>query len=162
HGVADWIHLDIMDGHFVPNLTFGPPVVAALRPYTKRVLDCHLMVNDPLALLPALAVGGADIVTLHIEAVPDPTPAIAQARELGLQVGLALRPATPIAAILPWLDTIDVVMPMTVDPGFGGQKLKSEVFSKVAAIRQTIDELGRPVAVQMDGGVTLENLRRCL
>jgi ribulose-phosphate 3-epimerase len=159
---ADWIHLDLMDGHFVPNLTFGPPVVAALRPYTARYLDCHLMVADPVALLPALAEAGAGGVTMHVEALDDPAGALRAAAGHGLDVGLAVKPGTPLDAVLPHLDRIDLVLPMTVEPGFGGQAFDAGVLPKIAAARQAVQASGRPVAVQVDGGVNADTLPRCL
>jgi ribulose-phosphate 3-epimerase len=159
---ADWIHLDIMDGHFVPNLTFGPPVVAALRPHTDRYLDCHLMVDDPEALLPALAEAGAGGVTMHVEALDDPAQALAAAAGHGLDAGLALRPGTPLDALLPHLDALDLVLPMTVEPGFGGQAFDDRVLPKIAAARRAIDAGGRPVALQVDGGVSAATAPRCL
>lgn len=160
--VAEWIHLDVMDGHFVPNLTFGPPVVAALRPHTARFLDCHLMVDNPVELLPALAEAGADSVTMHVEALPDPAGAIRAAAEHGLSVGLALRPGTGLDALLEYLDRIDLVLPMTVEPGFGGQEFRADVLPKVAAARRAIDAAGREVALQVDGGVNQATLGDCL
>jgi ribulose-phosphate 3-epimerase len=159
---ADWIHLDLMDGHFVPNLTFGPPVVAALRPYTARYLDCHLMVADPVALLPALAEAGAGGVTMHVEALDDPADALRAAAGHGMDVGLAVKPGTPLDAVLPHLDRIDLVLPMTVEPGFGGQAFDAAVLPKIAAARQAVQASGRPVAVQVDGGVNADTLPRCL
>jgi ribulose-phosphate 3-epimerase len=159
---ADWIHLDLMDGHFVPNLTFGPPVVAALRPYTARYLDCHLMVADPVALLPALAEAGAGGVTMHVEALEDPAGALRAAAGHGLDVGLAVKPGTPLDAVLPHLDRIDLVLPMTVEPGFGGQAFDAGVLPKIAAARQAVQASGRAVAVQVDGGVNADTLPRCL
>jgi ribulose-phosphate 3-epimerase len=159
---ADWIHLDLMDGHFVPNLTFGPPVVAALRPYTARYLDCHLMVADPVALLPALAEAGAGGVTMHVEALDDPAGALRAAAGHGMDVGLAVKPGTPLDAVLPHLDRIDLVLPMTVEPGFGGQAFDAGVLPKIAAARQAVQASGRPVAVQVDGGVNADTLPRCL
>jgi ribulose-phosphate 3-epimerase len=159
---ADWIHLDLMDGHFVPNLTFGPPVVAALRPYTARYLDCHLMVADPVALLPALAEAGAGGVTMHVEALDDPADALRAAAGHGMDVGLAVKPGTPLDAVLPHLDRIDLVLPMTVEPGFGGQAFDAGVLPKIAAARQAVQASGRPVAVQVDGGVNADTLPRCL
>jgi ribulose-phosphate 3-epimerase len=159
---ADWIHLDLMDGHFVPNLTFGPPVVAALRPSTARYLDCHLMVADPVALLPALAEAGAGGVTMHVEALDDPAGALRAAAGHGMDVGLAVKPGTPLDAVLPHLDRIDLVLPMTVEPGFGGQAFDAGVLPKIAAARQAVQASGRPVAVQVDGGVNADTLPRCL
>jgi ribulose-phosphate 3-epimerase len=159
---ADWIHLDLMDGHFVPNLTFGPPVVAALRPYTDHYLDCHLMVTDPEALLPALAEAGAGGVTMHVEALDDPVRALRAAAGLGMAPGLALRPGTPLQAVLPHLDAVDLVLPMTVEPGFGGQAFDDGVLPKIAAARDAIRRAGRPVALQVDGGVNAATLPRCL
>jgi ribulose-phosphate 3-epimerase len=159
---ADWIHLDIMDGHFVPNLTFGPPVVAALRPHTDRYLDCHLMVADPEALLPALAEAGAGGVSMHVEALDDPARALAAAAGQGLDAGLGLKPGTPLEAVLPHLDALDLVLPMTVEPGFGGQAFDDRVLSKLAAARRAIDAGGRPVALQVDGGVNAATAPRCL
>ena len=159
---ADWIHLDLMDGHFVPNLTFGPPVVAALRPYTDHYLDCHLMVTDPEALLPALAEAGAGGVTMHVEALDDPVRALRAAAGLGMAPGLALRPGTPLQAVLPHLDAVDLVLPMTVEPGFGGQAFDDGVLPKIAAARDAIGRAGRPVALQVDGGVNAGTLPRCL
>jgi ribulose-phosphate 3-epimerase len=159
---ADWIHLDLMDGHFVPNLSFGPPVVAALRPYTARYLDCHLMVANPEALLPALAEAGAGGVTMHVEALDDPARALRAAAGLGMAAGLALRPGTPLRAVLPHLDTVDLVLPMTVEPGFGGQAFDDGVLPKIAAARDAIRDAGRPVALQVDGGVNAATVPRCL
>jgi len=158
---ADWIHLDLMDGHFVPNLTFGPPVIASLRPYTGRFLDCHLMVENPVQLLPALAEAGADRVTMHVEALDDPGGALESAAGHGLGAGLALRPGTALEAVLPWLDALDLLLPMTVEPGYGGQGFRRDVLPKIAAARDAIDRAGRPIALEVDGGVGRATLPDC-
>jgi ribulose-phosphate 3-epimerase len=151
-----------MDGHFVPNLTFGPPVVASLRPHTGHYLDCHLMVADAEALLPALTEAGANGVTMHVEALDDPARAVGAAAGLGLDVGLALKPGTPLGRVLPYLDSLDLVLPMTVEPGFGGQSFDDRVLPKIAAARRAIADGRRPVALQVDGGVNADTLPRCL
>ena len=161
HEAADWLHPDLMDGHFVPNLTFGPPVVAALRPYTELYFDCHLMVADPVALLPDLAAAGVGMVSMHVEALDDPAAALAAAADLGMAAGLALRPDTPLEAALPFPDRLDLLLPMTVEPGFGGQAFRADVLPKIAAARRAIDMGGRAVALEVDGGVNAATAPRC-
>jgi len=151
-GEADLLHVDVMDGHFVPNLTIGPPVVESLRKHTDLFLDCHLMVDNPGVLLDDFAAAGADGCTVHIE-LGDPTPLFEQMRRLGLRVGLVMNPDTPFAAVEPHLDAIDLLLVMSVFPGWGGQAFIPEVLDKVAAARRAIDERGLAVEIEIDGGI---------
>jgi ribulose-phosphate 3-epimerase len=152
---ADMVHVDIMDGHFVPNLTIGPPVVAAIRRHTSCHLDCHLMVDRPMDLLEPLAEAGADGCSVHVE-LGDPSALIARMRELGLRPGLVVNPATPIEAALPHLDAIDLLLVMSVVPGRGGQRFIPDVLPKVAIVRRLVDQRGLEVDVQIDGGINPE------
>ncbi|MCE2527303.1 MAG: ribulose-phosphate 3-epimerase [Actinomycetia bacterium] len=153
---VDMFHLDVMDGIYVPNLTFGPPVIEWVRPGVDTFFDCHLMVARPLDLLEPLARAGADHVTLHTDACPDPPAAIGMARQLGLQFGLALSPAVPASAVRAYLADLDMVVVMSVEPGFGGQRFMPETLSKVETIRGWIDREGLSTALQIDGGIATE------
>jgi ribulose-phosphate 3-epimerase len=153
---ADWLHLDVMDGHFVPNVSFGIPVIKSIRSVTTLRFDCHLMTTNPDAFLPDLAEAGADLVTMHIEAVPDPTRAASRTRENGLEFGLVCNPATPIEGIEPFLELCDVVLVMSVEPGFGGQGFLSEVLSKIERARNWVENRGLSTDIQIDGGITPE------
>jgi ribulose-phosphate 3-epimerase len=149
---ADLLHVDVMDGHFVPNLTIGPPVVAALRRHTDLFLDCHLMVDNPGDLLADFADAGADRCLVHVE-LGDPRPLFADLRRRSMGVGLVLNPETPLAAAAPYLAEIDLLLVMSVHPGFGGQAFIPEVLEKVRAARRAIDEAGLAVEIEIDGGV---------
>ncbi|MEY2565613.1 MAG: ribulose-phosphate 3-epimerase [Actinomycetota bacterium] len=149
---ADMLHVDVMDGHFVPNLTIGPPVVASLRKHTDLYLDCHLMMTNPGEYLEAFRKAGANGCTVHVE-VGDTAGLIDKMHELGLDVGLAVNPETPLEVVEPWLASVDLLLLMTVHPGFGGQRFMSEVMDKVTRARQLIDGGGMRVAIQVDGGI---------
>jgi ribulose-phosphate 3-epimerase len=153
----DLLHVDVMDGHFVPNLTFGMPVIESLRATTDLYFDCHLMVSNPISLFEPLKAAGASLVTVHIEVHPDPTRAAAAAAATGLDFGLVLAPSTPFEAIVPYVELCDLVLVMSVNPGFGGQAFIPEVLSKVEAARKFIDSEGLRAEVEIDGGINPEN-----
>ncbi len=150
----DMLHLDVMDGHFVPNISFGMPVIASLRKTTGVYFDCHLMTTNPDVYLEDLKNAGADLVTVHIEVIPNPTNVAKRAKELGLDFGLVLSPPTPFAAVEPFVELSDLLLIMSVHPGFGGQSFMSEVLPKVASARKFIDSHAFPVDIQIDGGIT--------
>ena len=149
---ADLLHVDVMDGHFVPNLTIGPPVVASLRPVTELFLDVHLMVDNPGVLLDDFAAAGADRCIVHVE-LGDPRPLFDRMRAHGMGVGLVLSPPTPVDAVLPFLDEIDLLLVMSVNPGWGGQSFIPEVLDKVRVARAEIDARSLPVEIEIDGGI---------
>ena len=151
---ADWLHLDVMDGHFVPNITFGPLVVKALRPHTKLPLDVHLMIAPADPYIAAFAEAGADHISVHPEAGPHLHRSLQLIRSHGKKAGVVLNPATPVEAIAHVLDLTDLIMVMTVNPGFGGQAFIASQLSKIAAIRRMIDESSRQITLQVDGGIT--------
>ena len=159
---ADWIHVDVMDNHFVPNLTIGPVVVKALRKHTKKPFDVHLMVTPVDPLVPAFVEAGADVISFHAEAGPHIHRTIQLIKSHGKKAGCVLNPATPLAAIENVLGDLDLVLLMSVNPGFGGQTFIDSQLAKIAALRRMIDALGRQIDLEVDGGVNPEKARRCI
>ena len=158
-GGAHWIHVDVMDNQFVPNLTIGPPVVKSLRPNTKKFLDVHMMVIEPEKLVEPFARAGADSITFHIEATDDPQSVIDLIKATGTKVGISIKPATPLAEIEPYYDQIDLVLVMSVDPGFGGQGYLDGSTERVEKVKQILIEkcLQDRVLIEVDGGIKLHN-----
>jgi len=155
----DWIQVDVMDGHFVPNLTVGPLVVRALRPIINGTLDAHLMIEQPERLIPAFARAGADLITVHVEAASDLRHTVRQIKELGCKAGVALNPQTPLAVLDDILPELDLVLVMSVDPGFGAQQYIPSSTAKIAQLRRTLDERGLTgIELQVDGGIKAHNV----
>ncbi|MEC7854652.1 MAG: ribulose-phosphate 3-epimerase [Candidatus Neomarinimicrobiota bacterium] len=160
-GGAPWIHVDVMDNQFVPNLTIGPPVVKSLRSKTEKILDVHMMVVEPEKLVEPFAKAGADIITFHIEATDDPRGLIELIRSTGKEVGISLKPSTPISDIEPYFDQIDLILVMSVDPGFGGQGYLEGSTERIIEIKQKLVEqcLQDRVLIEVDGGIKLHNAK---
>ncbi|WP_447975313.1 ribulose-phosphate 3-epimerase [Nitrospira sp. Kam-Ns4a] len=159
---ADWVHVDVMDGHFVPNLTVGPPIVEALRKVTKLPLDVHLMMTNPEVFLAEFAAAGADYLTVHVEACPHLHRTVQAIKECGVKAGVTLNPATPLSTVEEILPDVDLLLVMSVNPGFGGQQFIPGVLSKIARARRLIDRTGSRALLEVDGGVKVDNAARII
>ena len=159
---AEYVHIDIMDGQFVPNISWGADVVASMRKHSKLVFDCHLMVVDPERYVDAYAQAGADIMTIHVEATKHIHGALQKIKAAGMKAGVVINPGTPVEALIPVLDLVDQVLIMTVNPGFGGQKFIEHTVEKVRELRALIDSTGSKALIEVDGGVNLETGARLI
>lgn len=158
---APWLHIDVMDGHFVPNISFGAPVMKCIRKDFDGVFDVHLMISEPLRYIDDFVKAGADMITLHLESDSDASATIDAIHQKGLKAGIAIKPKTPAEAVKPYLDRVEMVLVMTVEPGFGGQKFMTDMMPKVTEIRHWIEESGRDIDLQVDGGVNGETAKVC-
>ncbi len=159
---ADMLHVDVMDGHFVPNISIGPPVVKSLRKATDMFLDCHLMISNPYDYIDAFATSGADLISFHIESNSDTEKTIEKIISAGVKPALVIKPKTPAEEVFPYLEKLSMVLVMTVEPGFGGQSFMSDMLPKITAIREKGNEVNPDLLIQVDGGIVPETARRCV
>ena len=161
-GGAEYLHLDVMDGIFVPNISFGQPVVKSLRKSTDLILDVHLMITDPIRYIEDFANAGSDIITIHVEATDDPEAALKKIRACGKKAGISIKPKTDVSAIIPYLHLCDLVLVMTVEPGFGGQKFMADMMPKVTQLRDYAEANNLDYEISVDGGVSCDNAKLCV
>ena len=159
---ADMLHVDVMDGHFVPNISIGPPVVKSLRKATDMFLDCHLMISNPYDYIDAFVSSGADLISFHIESNSDTEKTIGKIISAGVKPALVIKPKTPAEAVFPYLEKLSMVLVMTVEPGFGGQSFMSDMLPKITAIREKANEVNPDLLIQVDGGIVPETARLCV
>ena len=158
---ADYMHLDVMDGHFVPNITFGAPVIKYVRSFSDKPFDVHLMISEPLKYIDDFCDAGADIITFHIECDSDINATIDKIKSRGVKAGLVVKPKTAVEEVYPYLDRLDMVLIMTVEPGFGGQSFMADMLPKVRALKAEIDSRGLDVLIEADGGIGAQNIALC-
>ena len=158
---AQWLHVDVMDGHFVPNISLGAPIVKSLRPKTDLVLDVHLMIDNPEKYVEDFAKAGSDYLTIHVESTKNPREALTLIREHQMKPGITLKPDTSVNEVLPFLDLVDMVLIMTVNPGFGGQKFMADQITKAKTIKEELQKIDREVLLEVDGGVNAETYTQC-
>lgn len=159
---APWLHIDVMDGHFVPNISFGAPVMKCIRKDFDGIFDVHLMISHPLSYIDDFVKAGADLITFHLECEDDADAVIDAIKAKGVKAGISVKPKTPAEAVKPYLDKVDMVLVMTVEPGFGGQKFMADMMPKVSQIREWITQSGREIALEVDGGVNAETAKVCV